>query len=158
MPCRRDRCADRDGKGMRRAARQEQGTRRAGEVAGGRGRRTPGRPSPATAPHWYAGPGRPDGLTEDDNIVVRVEGHDPDSYAEHQKIPHWEVGEQLGILDVDRGEDVRFDVRHVPGAGASFGALINYGLDRNRDAFEEIRPPTVVKTDTMIGAAIFEVQ
>lgn len=98
-------------------------------------------------------PDAPDGLTEDDNIVVRVEGHDPDGYAEHQKVPHWEVGEQLGILDVDRAVKMSGSMFAMyRGAGAHLlSALINYGLDRNRDAFEQIRPPTVVKTDTMIG-------
>ncbi len=98
-------------------------------------------------------PDAPDGLTEDDNIVVRVEGHDPDGYAEHQKVPHWEVGEQLGILDVDRAVKMSGSMfARYRGAGAHLlSALINYGLDRNRDAFEQIRPPTVVKTDTMIG-------
>ena len=98
-------------------------------------------------------PDAPDGLTEDDNIVVRVEGHDPDGYAKHQKVPHWEVGEQLGILDVDRAVKMSGSMFAMyRGAGAHLlSALINYGLDRNRDAFEQIRPPTVVKTDTMIG-------
>ena len=98
-------------------------------------------------------PDAPDGLTEDDNIVVRVESHDPDGYAEHQKVPHWEVGEQLGILDVDRAVKMSGSMFAMyRGAGAHLlSALINYGLDRNRDAFEQIRPPTVVKTDTMIG-------
>jgi len=98
-------------------------------------------------------PDAPDGLTEDDNIVVRVEGHEPDGYAEHQKVPHWEIGEQLGILDVDRAVKMSGSMFAMyRGAGAHLlSALINYGLDRNRDAFEQIRPPTVVKTDTMIG-------
>ncbi len=34
----------------------------------------------------------PDGLTEDDNVVVRVENLQ-DDYADHQKVPHWEIGE-----------------------------------------------------------------
>ena len=98
-------------------------------------------------------PDAPDGLTEDDNIVVRVEDHDPDGYAQHQRVPHWEVGEQLGILDVDRAVKMSGSMFAMyRGAGAHLlSALINYGLDRNRDAFEQIRPPTVVKTDTMIG-------
>ena len=98
-------------------------------------------------------PDAPDGLTEDDNIVVRVEDHDPDGYAEHQKVPHWEVGEQLGILDVDRAVKMSGSMFAMyRGAGAHLlSALINYGLDRNRNAFEQIRPPTVVKTETMIG-------
>ena len=98
-------------------------------------------------------PEAPDGLTEDDNVVVRVENHDPDSYADHQRVPHWEAAEQLGILDVDRAVRMSGSMFAMyRGAGAHLlSALINYGLDRNRDAFEQVRPPTVVKTDTMIG-------
>ncbi len=94
----------------------------------------------------------PDGLTEDDNVVVRVENLQ-DEYADHQKVPHWEVGEELGILDVDRAVKMSGSMFAMyRGAGAHLlSALITYGLDRNRDAFEQIRPPTVVKTDTMIG-------
>ncbi len=98
-------------------------------------------------------PEAPDGLTEDDNVVVRVEDHDPGAIADHQRVPHWEIGEQLGILDVDRAVRMSGSMFAMyRGHGAHLlRALISYGLDRNRDAFEEIRPPTVVKTDTMIG-------
>lgn len=94
----------------------------------------------------------PDGLTEDDNVVVRVENL-ADRYAEHQQVPHWEIGDALGILDVDRAVRMSGSMFAMyRGAGAHLlSALINYGLDRNRDAFEQVRPPTVVKTDTMIG-------
>lgn len=98
-------------------------------------------------------PEAPDGLTEDDNIEVRVENFDPAAFAEHQKKPHWEIGEELGILDVDRAVKMSGSMFAMyRGAGAHLlSALISYGLDRNRDAFEQVRPPTMVKTDTMIG-------
>ncbi|MDW3220020.1 MAG: serine--tRNA ligase [Acidimicrobiales bacterium] len=98
-------------------------------------------------------PDAPDGLTEDDNVELRVEGFDPASYAPHQRVPHWDIGEELGILDVDRAVRMSGSMFAMyRGAGARLlRALINYGLDRNRDAFEEVRPPTVVKTETMIG-------
>ena len=98
-------------------------------------------------------PEAPDGLTEDDNVEVRVTNFDPASYGDHQKVPHWEIAEQLGILDVDRAVRMSGSMFVLyRGAGARLlRALINYGLDRNRDAFEEVRPPTVVKTETMIG-------
>lgn len=94
----------------------------------------------------------PDGLTEDDNVVVRVENL-PATYPDHQRVPHWEIGEELGILDVDRAVKMSGSMFAMyRGAGAHLlSALISYGLDRNRDAFEQVRPPTVVKTDTMIG-------
>lgn len=95
----------------------------------------------------------PDGLTEDDNVEVRVVDFDPAGYAAHQRVPHWDIGDELGILDVDRAVRMSGSMFAMyRGAGARLlRALINYGLDRNRDAFEEVRPPTVVKTDTMIG-------
>ncbi|MEM7140202.1 MAG: serine--tRNA ligase [Actinomycetota bacterium] len=98
-------------------------------------------------------PEAPDGLTEDDNVEVRVEDYDPDAYATHQRVPHWDIGDELGILDVDRAVRMSGSMFAMyRGAGARLlRALINYGLDRNRDAFEEVRPPTVVKTETMIG-------
>ena len=98
-------------------------------------------------------PDAPDGLTEDDNVEVRVENYDPVGYDDHQRVPHWEIGTGLGILDVDRAVRMSGSMFVMyRGAGARLvRALIGYGLDRNRDAFEEVRPPTVVKTDTMIG-------
>ena len=95
----------------------------------------------------------PDGLTEDDNVEVRVENFDRARYADHQRVPHWEVAEQLGILDVDRAVRMSGSMFVMyRGAGARLlRALISYGLDRNRDAFEEVRPPTLVKTETMVG-------
>ena len=98
-------------------------------------------------------PEAPEGLTEDDNVEVRNSGYDPDAFGDHQKVPHWEIGEQLQILDVDRA--VRLSgsmfVMYRGDGARLLRALIAYGLDRNRDAFEEVRPPTLVKTDTMIG-------
>lgn len=46
----------------------------------------------------------PDGASEHDNVVVRTEGFDPESYAPHrQRVPHWDIGTEHGILDVERG-------------------------------------------------------
>ncbi|MEC9467883.1 MAG: serine--tRNA ligase [Actinomycetota bacterium] len=95
----------------------------------------------------------PDGLTEHDNVVVRHENWDPDAYGEHQRVPHWEVGEQLGILDVERGTKLSGSMFVMySGMGATLcRALIQYGLDRNADAYREMRPPTLVKTATMVS-------
>ena len=93
----------------------------------------------------------PDGSGPDDNVVVRTGGYDPGSYREHQRVPHWEIGAELGILDIDRA--VRMSgamFAMYRGLGARLvRALIDYGLDRNRDLYEEIRPPTLVRTETM---------
>jgi seryl-tRNA synthetase len=95
----------------------------------------------------------PDGLTEHDNVIVRVEGYDPDAYGDHQRVPHWEVGAALGILDLPAGAKLSGSMFPLyRGAGAMLvRALCQLALDRNADAFEEIRPPTLVRTDTMIS-------
>jgi len=95
----------------------------------------------------------PDGLSEDDNVVVRHENFDPESYAEHQRVPHWEIGEQLGILDVERAVKLSGSMFVMyRGLGAALvRALCQLALDRNADLYEEVRPPTLVKTETMIS-------
>jgi seryl-tRNA synthetase len=93
----------------------------------------------------------PDGASEADNPVVRVVGHDAGAYGEHQRVPHWEIGPQLGILDNERAVKISgamFSMQR--GLGATLvRALCQLGLDRNADAFEEIRPPSLVTTATL---------
>lgn len=93
----------------------------------------------------------PDGGGEEDNVVLRVEQFQPDAYGEHQRTPHWEIGEQLGILDVERAVRMSGSMFVMyRGAGAALvRALCQLALDRNVDLYEEIRPPTLVRTDTM---------
>ncbi|MFN2503858.1 MAG: serine--tRNA ligase [Acidimicrobiales bacterium] len=95
----------------------------------------------------------PDGLTPEDNVVVRVEGHDPEAYGPHQRVPHWEVGAELGILDLPAGAKLSGSMFPLfRGAGATLvRALCQLALDRNADAFEEVRPPTLVRTETMVS-------
>ena len=95
----------------------------------------------------------PDGAGEDDNVVARVEGHDPDSYGDHQRVPHWEIGAQLGLLDLERATKISGSMFALyRGNGARLiRALTAWALDRHSDAFEEIRPPTLVRTDTLIA-------
>ena len=95
----------------------------------------------------------PDGAGAEDNVLVRTEGYDPDSYADHQRVPHWDIGTELGILDLERG--AKLSGSGFPmfrGQGATLlRALCQLALDSNADAFEEIRPPTLVRTETMIS-------
>ncbi len=95
----------------------------------------------------------PDGAGEHDNVVVSVYGYDPDGYAPHQRVPHWDVGAELGILDLERGAKLSGSMFVLyRGAGAALvRALVQLALDRNADAFEEVRPPTLVSTQTMIS-------
>jgi seryl-tRNA synthetase len=95
----------------------------------------------------------PDGANEHDNVVLRVEGYDADAYGDHQRTPHWDIGAKLGILDLERGAKLSGSMFPVfRGAGATLvRALCQLALDRNADAYEEIRPPSLVRTDTMIS-------
>jgi len=92
----------------------------------------------------------PDGASEHDNPVLRVAG-DPDSWAEHQRVPHWEIGTELGILDLERAVKISGSMFAMfRGQGATLQrALCQLALDRNADAFEEIRPPTLVTSETL---------
>jgi seryl-tRNA synthetase len=96
----------------------------------------------------------PDGASEADNPVVRIEGFDPDSYGEHQRVPHWEIGEELRILDLEAGAKISGSMFPVfRGAGATLvRALCQFALDYNADAFEEIRPPSLVRTETLTAS------
>jgi seryl-tRNA synthetase len=95
----------------------------------------------------------PDGDGPDDNVEVRRHGPDPIGYPDHQRVPHWEVAEELGLLDTARAVKLSGSMFTMyRGAGATLArALCQYALDANADAFEEIRPPTLVLTDTMIA-------
>ena len=95
----------------------------------------------------------PDGTSADDNVVLRLEGWDPDSYGDHQRVPHWEVGAALGILDLERGAKLSGSMFPMyRRAGATLvRALCQYALDLNSDMFEEVRPPTLVRTATMVS-------
>jgi seryl-tRNA synthetase len=95
----------------------------------------------------------PDGAGEEDNVVVRVEGHDPEAYGEHQRVTHWDIGAELGILDVERAvklSGAMFVMYRGAGAALARG-LCQLALDRNADLYEEVRPPTLVRTDTMVS-------
>jgi seryl-tRNA synthetase len=97
-------------------------------------------------------PACPDGTSPDDNAVLRVVGGER-TYAAHQRVPHWEIGAALGILDLERGAKLSGSMFPVyRRAGATLvRALCQLALDRNADAFEEVRPPTLVRTDTMVS-------
>jgi seryl-tRNA synthetase len=95
----------------------------------------------------------PDGGGEADNVVLRTEGYDPEAYGDHQRVPHWDIGTALGILDNERAAKIAGSMFTMyRGWGARLlRAMIQLSLDRNADAYEEIRPPTLVRTETMIS-------
>ena len=91
------------------------------------------------------------GMGSHDNVVVRGPLQMPTAFASHQRVPHWETGVELGILDAERAVKISgamFTMQR--GLGATMArALCQFALDRNADAFEEIRPPSLVTTQTL---------
>jgi len=97
----------------------------------------------------------PDGQTEDKNVVVRSWGEKP-SFAFEPK-PHWELGENLGILDFERAAKLsgaRFSV--LWGLGARLErALATFMLDLHtgEHGYTEIYPPYLVKAEALRGTS-----
>ncbi len=92
-----------------------------------------------------------EGMTSDDNKIVRGPAQMPKEFATHQRVPHWETGAALGILDAERAVKVSgamFTMQR--GLGATMArALCQFALDRHADAYEEIRPPSLVTSHTL---------
>lgn len=93
----------------------------------------------------------PVGKDDADNIEIRTWGEKP-TFAFTPK-PHWEIGEQLDIIDFDRAAKLsgaRFAL--LKGFAAKLErALINFMLDLHteRHGYTEILPPFLVNTPTM---------
>jgi seryl-tRNA synthetase len=97
----------------------------------------------------------PVGADESANQEIRSWGEKPK--FEFEPRTHYEVGEQLGIIDFERGAKVagsRF--AFLVGAGARLErALIQYMLDAHtrRHGYVEVQPPFLVNSDAMTGTA-----
>ncbi|MEA2110199.1 MAG: serine--tRNA ligase [Pseudomonadota bacterium] len=95
----------------------------------------------------------PVGSGEEDNPVVHTWGKRPSMGFE--PLAHWTLGEQLGILDFERGAKItgaRFTLYR--GAGARLErALINFMLDEHttHQGYTEILPPFIVNKTSMTG-------
>jgi seryl-tRNA synthetase len=94
----------------------------------------------------------PAGKSEADNVEVKKWGTIP-SFDFVPK-PHWELGEALGILDLERATKLsgaRFAV--YTGAGARLErALIGFMLDRHTSrGYTEILPPFLVNSKSLFG-------
>src|SRR5208282_4643146 len=91
------------------------------------------------------------GASETDNRVIKTEGT-PLEFTAFKPIPHWELGEKLGIIDFDRGvklSGTRFYV--LSGAGARLQrALIAWMLEvkTQEQGYLEIIPPLMVSRET----------
>src|SRR5208283_691585 len=95
----------------------------------------------------------PVGASEADNLTVKTWGEKPAFDFEAQ--PHWELGEALGILDLERAAKLsgaRFAV--YMGAGARLErALISFMLDfhTTRHGYTEVLPPFMVNSKSLFG-------
>ena len=95
----------------------------------------------------------PDGAGPEDSVSVREWGEAP-AFDGFQPLPHWEVGERLGIFDFERAARMsgsRFSVVH--GAGARLQrALVSFFLDRAvARGYSEVAPPFLVRRECMVG-------
>ena len=104
-------------------------------------------------------PEAPDGGDENDNVELRRwwvgldQGLEFPSYAEHQRLPHWDIGNELGILDMESGAKLAGSMFALfRGAGARLvRALTSFSLDHHIPEYEEIHPPTFALTETMMS-------
>ncbi|MDE2860239.1 MAG: serine--tRNA ligase [Chloroflexota bacterium] len=99
-------------------------------------------------------PGVPDGADETANTVVSTWGT-PRTY-EFTPLPHWDLGEHLGIIDLSRGAKLsgsRFFT--LSGAGARLQrALTAWMIDLHvqEHGYREVYVPYLVRRDTMYGS------
>ena len=99
----------------------------------------------------------PVGSTEEDNVVLRTEG--VISQFDFSAKPHWEIGNELKILDFERAAKVTGS-RFVfyCGLGARLErALMNFMLDLHTEehGYTEMLPPYIVSGESMYGAGEF---
>ena len=95
----------------------------------------------------------PIGRSADDNVEVRIWGTPP--IFDFAPKPHWELGEKLGILDLERAAKLsgaRFAVYWDLGARLE-RALENFMLDLHarEHGYTEVLPPYLVNSDSMYG-------
>jgi len=95
----------------------------------------------------------PVGTTAEQNVEARRWGTPPK--FDFKPKPHWELGEELGVLDLERAAKIsgaRFAVYWALGAKLE-RALANFMLDlHTRDhGYTEVLPPYLVNSESMYG-------
>ena len=95
----------------------------------------------------------PVGKTAEDNVEVRRWGTPP--VFDFPPKPHWELGEKLGVLDLERAVKLtgaRFAVYWDLGARLE-RALANFMLDLHtrEQGYTEVLPPYLVNSESMYG-------
>jgi seryl-tRNA synthetase len=106
----------------------------------------------ATALPNLPDPGAPDGMTEEDAVVLREEGGRPSFDFEARD--HLEIGTELGLIDMEAGARV---------SGSRFAylkgdlvllelALVRFALDVVRgEGHEPVIPPVLVREEALVG-------
>jgi seryl-tRNA synthetase len=95
----------------------------------------------------------PVGTSADDNLEARRWGTPPQ--FDFKPKPHWELGEQLGVLDMERAAKLsgaRFAVYWALGARLE-RSLANFMLDLHtrEHGYTEVLPPYLVNSESMYG-------
>ena len=95
----------------------------------------------------------PLGKSEEENVEVAVWGEKP--AFDFEAKPHWDLGEALGILDLQRGAKIsgaRFPVYWHLGARLE-RALANFMLDvhTSEHGYGEVLPPAMVNSRSLYG-------
>jgi seryl-tRNA synthetase len=95
----------------------------------------------------------PDGLSEEENVEVRRWGRERSFPFPPRS--HWDVGEDLGILDFERASKItgaRFALYWDHGARLE-RALASFMLDLHvsEHGFREVLPPFIVNSDSLFG-------
>ncbi len=95
----------------------------------------------------------PVGKSEHENVEIKRWGKQPE--FDFQPKPHWEIGEVLGILDLERAAKLsgaRFAVYWAEGARLE-RALINFMLDTHtrEHGYTEVLPPFMVNSKSLFG-------
>jgi seryl-tRNA synthetase len=95
----------------------------------------------------------PAGKSEADNVTVKEWG--TERSFDFEPKPHWELGEQLGILDQERAAKLsgaRFAVYYGPGARLE-RALASFMLDLHttQHGYTEVLPPFMVNSKSLFG-------
>ncbi len=95
----------------------------------------------------------PIGKDENDNVEIRRWG-EPKKF-DFEPLPHYEIGEKLGILDFERGAKLsgsRFTIMYKEAARLE-RALINFMLDihTKKHGYTEVWTPALVKPEILFG-------
>lgn len=90
----------------------------------------------------------PIGLEEKDNVVLRHEG--PEAKQRTDARPHWDIADELGLLDLKRAAKLSgsgFPVLYGDGSRL-LRALVQFALDLHRDRYLELVVPHFVRRET----------